>query len=264
VLVAASKIPLARDVGSAVLCGADLAASVPPGRRWIHEHVWWVVAQLLGNEARTAEEAQTAASSVSPRAVVHPTAIIDAGAVVRADAHIGADTVVGCNAVIYGKVRIGARAEIGAGSVIGAPGFGWALDPDGRAFRVPQRGGVVIEDDVSLGALCTVDAGTLGPTILRRGVRLDAQVHVGHNAEIGQETWVAAQCGFGGSTCLGARVRVGGQAGVRDHVTVGDGVTISAKTGVIGDIAAGASVAGFPAVDRRRWLRAMAELLRRR
>jgi UDP-3-O-[3-hydroxymyristoyl] glucosamine N-acyltransferase len=125
---------------------------------------------------------------------------------------------------------------------------------------VPQLAGVVIDDDVSIGPLCTIDAGTLRPTRIRRGVKLDAHVHVGHNADIGEGTIVAAQCGFAGSVRIGRGVLVGGQAGVADHVTVGDGARIAAKSGVIGNVPAGITVAGYPAVRRVRWLRALARL----
>jgi UDP-3-O-[3-hydroxymyristoyl] glucosamine N-acyltransferase len=114
---------------------------------------------------------------------------------------------------------------------------------------------------VELGALCTVDAGTLGPTRIRRGAKLDAHVHVGHNVEIGPGCLIAAQAGFAGSTRLGAGVLVGGQAGFADHVSVGDGARVAAKSGVIGDVPARQTVAGFPAVPRIRWLRAMARLM---
>jgi UDP-3-O-[3-hydroxymyristoyl] glucosamine N-acyltransferase len=146
---------------------------------------------------------------------------------------------------------------------VGRPGFGWAAGPGGALARIPQLGGVLIEDDVEVGPLATVDAGTLAPTILRRGTRLDAHVHVGHNACLGPSAMVAAQSGFAGSVEVGAGVRVGGQAGVADHVRVGSGAQIAAKAGVIGDIAPGRVVAGYPAVDRGRWLRGMARLLRR-
>jgi UDP-3-O-[3-hydroxymyristoyl] glucosamine N-acyltransferase len=119
----------------------------------------------------------------------------------------------------------------------------------------------VLEDDVEIGALCTIDAGTLAPTFIRRGVKLDAHVHVGHNGVIGEGTMVAAQAGFAGSVRIARNVLVGGQAGVTDHATVGEGARIAAKSGVIGDVAAGTVVAGFPAVPKGSWLRAWARLL---
>jgi UDP-3-O-[3-hydroxymyristoyl] glucosamine N-acyltransferase len=118
----------------------------------------------------------------------------------------------------------------------------------------------VIEDDVVIGPLSTVDAGTLAPTRIRRGAKLDAHVHVGHNTEIGEGAIIAAQCGFAGSVKIGRGVLVGGQAGIADHVVVGDGARIAGKSGVIGDVPPGATVAGYPAVPRMRWLRALAVL----
>ena len=177
-------------------------------------------------------------------------------------AEVGLDATIGEHVVLAPRVRIGARVRIGDGAVIGRPGFGWAFGADGAVRAMPQLGGVVIEDDVSIGPLCTIDAGTLGPTILRRGVKLDAQVHVAHNCDIGEGTIVAAQSGFAGSVKIGRGVLVGGQVGIADHVTVGDGARIAAKSGVIGDVPAGVVVAGYPAVPRMRWLRALARLYR--
>ena len=105
-------------------------------------------------------------------------------------------------------------------------------------------------------------AGTLGPTILRRGVKLDAQVHIGHNCEVGENTIIAAQSGLAGSVILGKNVLIGGQVGIADHLTVGEGARIAAKSGVIGDVPAGATIGGYPAVERHRWLRGLAELYR--
>ena len=121
-----------------------------------------------------------------------------------------------------------------------------------------------IEDDVEVGPLATIDAGTLRPTLICRGAKLDAQVHVGHNGIVGAGAIIAAQCGFAGSVEIGAGSLVGGQAGIADHARVGAGAKIAAKSGVIGDVEPGATVAGYPAVDRARWLRAMARALHER
>jgi UDP-3-O-[3-hydroxymyristoyl] glucosamine N-acyltransferase len=152
--------------------------------------------------------------------------------------------------------------HIAAGTVVGHAGFGWAFGAGGAVRAVPQLAGVVIEDDVVVGPLCTIDAGTLTPTRVRRGAKLDAHVHVGHNVDVGEDTIVAAQCGFAGSVTIGRGVLVGGQVGVADHVHVGDGARIAAKSGVIGDVPPGAVVAGYPAVARARWLRGLAALYR--
>lgn len=175
---------------------------------------------------------------------------------------MGSDCVIGRDVHLLARVRMGSRVTIASGAVIGAPGFGFATGPDGVPRAIPQLGGVIIEDDVHIGPLSTIAAGTLGPTVIRRGAKLDAQVHVGHNCEIGEGTIVAAQSGLAGSVIVGNRVLIGGQVGIADHLTVGDGARIAAKSGVIGDVPAGATVAGYPAVDRHRWLRALAELYR--
>jgi UDP-3-O-[3-hydroxymyristoyl] glucosamine N-acyltransferase len=191
-------------------------------------------------------------------------AVLDEAFVPNAPALVGEGSSVAPTAVLGPRVVIGARVVVGAGSVIGHPGFGWATGPTGAVRAVPPLGGVFLEDDVVIGPLCTVDAGTLGPTRIRRGAKLDAHVHVGHNGDIGEGTIVAAQCGFAGSVKIGRGVLVGGQVGVADHVTIGDGARIAAKSGVIGDVPPGAVVAGYPAVPRARWLRGLAALYRGR
>lgn len=188
--------------------------------------------------------------------------LLDAGDAPADDPVIGDGCKIGRGAVILPRVTLGARVTVGAGAVIGEAGFGFATGPEGALRAIPHLGGVVIEDDVHIGALCTISAGTLTPTVVRRGAKLDAQVHVGHNCEIGEGTIIAAQSGLAGSVVIGRGVMMGGQVGVADHVVIGDGARVAAKSGVIGDVAAGATVAGYPAVERQRWLRGLAELYR--
>jgi UDP-3-O-[3-hydroxymyristoyl] glucosamine N-acyltransferase len=204
------------------------------GGLWVHDHATWAMAELL-----------------------------DGALVPQAPAVIGAGCSIAASAILGPRVIVGSRVAIGAGTVIGHPGFGWAFGAGGAVRAVPQLGGVVIEDDVVVGPLSTVDAGTLSPTRIRRGAKLDAHVHVGHNTDIGEGAIVAAQCGFAGSVTIGRGVLVGGQVGIADHVVVGDGARIAAKSGVIGDVPPGATVAGYPAVPRMRWLRALARLYRK-
>jgi UDP-3-O-[3-hydroxymyristoyl] glucosamine N-acyltransferase len=224
--------------GAALLVDASLEARLRQplpalGPTWVHEEAAWALAELL-----------------------------DDSRVPEAPAAVGEGCSIAPTAVLGPRVVVGARVRIGAGAVVGHPGFGWAFGRGGAVRAIPQRGGVVIEDDVSIGPLCTVDAGTLSPTRIGRGAKLDAHVHVGHNTEIGEGTLVAAQCGFAGSVKIGRGVLVGGQVGVADHCVIGDGARIAAKSGVIGDVPPGATYAGYPAVPRMRWLRALARLYR--
>jgi UDP-3-O-[3-hydroxymyristoyl] glucosamine N-acyltransferase len=231
--VAAAEAAAGR--GATLLVDASLGKAVrkPIESAWIHEHAGWVMACLLDDAA-----VEDVAPVVGPGCSIAPSAVLGP------------------------RVVLGKRVTVGPGAVIGYPGFGWAAGPGGAVRRVPQLGGVMVEDDVAIGPLCTIDAGTLSPTVLRRGVKLDAHVHVGHNVEIGEGTMVAAQCGFAGSVLVGRGVLIGGQTGIADHVTVGDGARIAAKSGVIGDVPAGATFGGYPAVPRARWLRGLARLYR--
>jgi UDP-3-O-[3-hydroxymyristoyl] glucosamine N-acyltransferase len=200
---------------------------------WFHPHAAWALAEVLDTADAPADEAVA-----------------------------GDGCRIASGAVLMPRVRLGKRVTVEPGAVIGAQGFGWATGPGGRVRAIPQLGGVVIEDDVHVGALTTIASGTLSPTIIRRGAKLDAQVHVAHNCEVGEGTIIAAQSGMAGSVTIGSGVLVGGQVGIADHLRVGDGARIAAKSGVIGDVAAGSTVAGYPAVERHRWLRGLAELYR--
>ncbi|UQA54852.1 UDP-3-O-(3-hydroxymyristoyl)glucosamine N-acyltransferase [Polyangium aurulentum] len=251
----------ARSSGALLLVDASLAPNVAPGRRWVHPRAPFALASILETLAPPPPPDERHLAHIEPGAEVDPTASIGPFAVLRAGAVIGPGTRIEPHAVIHGGSRIGARVLVGASAVVGRPGFGWAEAPSGGVVRVPQLGGVIIEDDVELGPLCTVDAGTLGPTRIGRGAKLDAHVHVGHNAQIGAGSLIAAQSGFAGSSRLGPGALVGGQVGVADHVTVGAGARLAAKAGVIGDVPEGATFGGYPAVDKARWLRAMARAL---
>jgi UDP-3-O-[3-hydroxymyristoyl] glucosamine N-acyltransferase len=220
--------------GAALLVDESMASvvrEVPAA--WAHARATWAMAELLET---------LHVPDVPPR--------------------VGEGCIIAPTAVLGPRVVVGDRVTIGPGAVIGHPGFGWARG-EGLAVRaIPQLGGVVIEDDVFIGPLCTVDAGTLSPTRVRRGAKIDAQVHVGHNADIGEAAVIAAQSGFAGSVKIGRGALIGGQVGIADHVTVGEGARVAAKSGVIGDVPAGTVVAGYPAVARVRWLRALARAFR--
>jgi UDP-3-O-[3-hydroxymyristoyl] glucosamine N-acyltransferase len=150
---------------------------------------------------------------------------------------------------------------IHAGTVIGSDGFGFVTD-DGRHHKVPQVGGVIIEDDVEIGGNCTIDRATLGNTVINKGTKLDNQVHIAHNVTIGEHCLIAAQVGIAGSGTIGNYVVFGGQAGVADHITVGDRVMVGGGSAIIRDVEAGQVIAGHYAMPIREWLKVQSVLPR--
>jgi UDP-3-O-[3-hydroxymyristoyl] glucosamine N-acyltransferase len=191
-------------------------------------------------------------ASVGPLTVVESLAVIGAGVRLHALVHVGTGVQIGEGSVVYPHVslregvRVGRRVVIHAGAVLGADGFGFAFD--GSAHRkVPQVGGVLIEDDVEIGANTTIDRATFGETIVRRGTKIDNLVQIGHNVEIGEHSLLVAQVGVSGSSRLGRGVVLAGQVGVADHATLGDGVMVAAQSGIKSDVEAGSKVLGTPA-----------------
>lgn len=151
---------------------------------------------------------------------------------------IGDNVVIGDNvfifagAKIYSETVIGNNCTIHSGAIIGADGFGFAPNEDGEYNKIPQIGNVILEDNVDIGANTTVDRATLGSTIIRRGVKLDNQIQIAHNVEIGRNTVIAAQTGVAGSTKIGENCMIGGQVGIAGHLTIGNNVRIQAQSGV--------------------------------
>ena len=196
---------------------------------------------------------------VGERATIGARTVIHSGAYLGADVGIGDDTVIWPNVVIREGSVIGSRVTIHSGAVIGADGFGFARR-NGSFIKLRHVGIVLVEDDVEIGANATIDRANFGRTLIRRGVRLDNLVHIGHNVEIGEDTALAAQCGVSGSTVIGKRVMMGGQVGIVDHLKIGDDAILIAQSGVIGDVPHGAKVSGYPARPHREVLRAQAEM----
>lgn len=163
---------------------------------------------------------------------------------------IGDNAVIGDNVTIfaggkiYSETVIGNNCTIHSGAVIGADGFGFAPNPDGTYKKIPQIGNVVIEDDVEIGACTTIDRATMGSTIIRKGVKLDNQIQIAHNVEIGENTVIAAQTGIAGSTKIGKNGMIGGQVGFAGHITVGDNVGIKAKSGITKNVKDGQIMQG--------------------
>ncbi|WP_298901860.1 UDP-3-O-(3-hydroxymyristoyl)glucosamine N-acyltransferase [uncultured Psychroserpens sp.] len=145
---------------------------------------------------------------------------------------IGNNTIVFSGAKIYSESIIGNQCVINAGVIIGADGFGFVPDENGEYSKVPQTGNVIIEDHVDVGAATTIDRATLGSTIIRRGVKLDNQIQIAHNVEIGRNTVIAAQTGIAGSSKIGENCQIGGQVGIAGHITIGNNVRVQAQSGI--------------------------------
>jgi UDP-3-O-[3-hydroxymyristoyl] glucosamine N-acyltransferase len=154
------------------------------------------------------------------------------GSFIGDNVSIGNNVIIFAGAKIYSETVIGNNCTIHSGAIIGADGFGYAPNEDGTYNKIPQIGNVIIEDNVDIGANSTIDRATLGSTIIRAGVKLDNQVQVAHNVEIGNNTVIAAQSGIAGSTKIGGNCMIGGQVGIVGHLTIGNNVRIQAQSGV--------------------------------
>ncbi|MDP4219521.1 MAG: UDP-3-O-(3-hydroxymyristoyl)glucosamine N-acyltransferase [Bacteroidota bacterium] len=198
---------------------------------------------------------------------IHPSAVVSEDAQIASSAKIGPLCFVGSGvtigegsvihpgSIIYDGTVIGNNVVIGAGSVIGFDGFGYAPGAAGQFHKIPQIGNVIIEDNVEIGALCTIDRATVSHTIIRRGAKLDNLIHIAHNVEIGENTMIAAQTGISGSARIGKRNQIAGQVGLIGHIDTADDVIIIAQSGVSKSITKAGTYFGAPAKEFRTALR---------
>lgn len=214
---------------------------------------------VVDTRATVHESARIGAQAViGADAQIHADVTIAPGAVIGAGASIGAGSRIGARACIEDRVRIGANALIGAGAVIGERGFGLVAGPAGLE-PVPQLASVVLGDNVEIGANTTIDRGALVDTVIGDGVKIDNQVHIAHNCQIGAHTVIAGCTGIAGSCVIGAGCMIGGGVGIGDHVTIADGVTITAASQVPKDItSAGVYSSTFRAMAANTWRRRLA------
>ncbi|PRX55061.1 UDP-3-O-(3-hydroxymyristoyl)glucosamine N-acyltransferase [Flagellimonas meridianipacifica] len=169
--------------------------------------------------------------------------------------YIGENVTIGDNVLIFAGSKIYSESVIGnncvihSGAIIGADGFGFTPNEKGEYSKVPQTGNVILEENVDVGAGTTIDRATLGSTILRKGVKLDNQIQIAHNVEIGEHTAIAAQTGIAGSTKIGKYCLIGGQVGIVGHITIGDRVRIQAQSGIGRNVKDGEVLQGSPALN---------------
>jgi UDP-3-O-[3-hydroxymyristoyl] glucosamine N-acyltransferase len=190
-------------------------------------------------------------AEIGPRVTIYPFVSIGPQAL------IGEDTVIYPNVTIYPRCILGKRVIVHAGTVIGADGFRFVKDGE-ENVKIPQVGIVEIEDDVEIGANCCIDRAAFGKTLIKKGVKFDNLVQIGHNVQIGEHSIIVAQVGISGSTKVGKNVILAGQVGVVDHVEIGDNVMIGAQSGVYTDVPSNQVVSGSPPLPHRQFLRVAA------
>ena len=189
---------------------------------------------------------------IGARTVIEPHVVIGRGV------EIGDDCIVHARVSIRERIRIGHRVILQDGAVIGSDGFGFARRPDGTHHKIPQIGGLVIEDDVEIGANAAVDRPAVGETRIGAGTKIDNLVQIAHGVTIGRNVLLAAQVGVAGSVTIEDDVTLAGQVGVAGHITLGKGVVATAQSGIPNSVDAGAFISGYPAIANRDWLRASA------
>jgi UDP-3-O-[3-hydroxymyristoyl] glucosamine N-acyltransferase len=264
---------------SAVIIGDQVDAPLPSSAaalRTPHAYVAFArAAEIFAPKPATP-------NGVHPLASVDPSATIAADASVAAFVSIGAGARIGARSIVYPHVTIGQGASIGDdcvvharvsirervvignrvviqdGAVIGSDGFGFATGPDGTHHKIPQAGGVVIEDDVEIGANTTIDRPAVGATRIGAGSKIDNLVQVAHGVKIGKGVLLAAQVGIAGSSRLEDKVTLAGQVGVAGHLTIGKGVIATAQSGIPNSVDAGSFISGYPAIPNRDWLKSSA------
>jgi len=198
---------------------------------------------------------------IGHHSTIHRRTALHAGVVVGEGVSIGHDTIVYPNVVILDGCTLGNNVIINSSTTIGSDGFGFAQKEDGTYEKIPQRGIVVIEDDVEIGANCSIDRATLGETRIKRGVKLDNLIHIAHNVVVGENTVIAAQTGISGSTKVGKNCQIGGQVGFSGHLMIADHTTVGAKSGVPKSIESdGQTYFGYPAFPIHETLRIQAAM----
>jgi UDP-3-O-[3-hydroxymyristoyl] glucosamine N-acyltransferase len=194
---------------------------------------------------------------IGERAIIGKNAVLHPHVVVYEGAEIGDDFYAHSHAVVREFCRIGHRVILQNGVVIGGDGYGFAKTREGTHFKIVQSGVTVIEDDVEVQTLTSVDRATMGETRVKRGAKIDSLVQIGHASVVGEDNIICAQTGLAGSSILGKNVLLAGQVGVSGHLTIHDNAVVYAQSGIGGDVEAGAVVSGSPAFAAREWLRAV-------
>jgi UDP-3-O-[3-hydroxymyristoyl] glucosamine N-acyltransferase len=226
------------------------------------------------------DQARPRKKGIHPSAIIEKTAAVGKGVYIGPFVYVGENCFVGDDCSLYPNVYLGDNTRLGrkctlnpgvkiyhdcilgdncvihAGTVIGSDGFGFAPQSDSEFMKIPQIGNVIIEDNVEIGANVAIDRATMGSTIIRKGVKLDNLIQIGHNVEIGENTVMAGQTGVAGSAKVGKNCMIGGQVGIVGHLRIADGTKIGAQSGLPGDVKKeNTTLLGTPAIDHRNYLR---------
>ncbi len=229
---------------------------------------------------RLVDQSRPRKKGIHGSAIIEPTAKVGSDVYIGPYAYLGENCIVGNGCSVYPHVYIGDNAKLGddctvhpgvkiyhdcvigegciihAGSVIGSDGFGFAPQSESEYMKIPQLGNVILEDHVEIGANVTIDRATMGSTIIRKGVKLDNLIQIGHNVEVGENTVMAAQTGIAGSTKIGRNCMFGGQVGIAGHNKIADGTKIGAQAGILGDIKEeNTIILGTPAIEYKQFLK---------
>ncbi len=194
---------------------------------------------------------------VGPRVRIGRNAVIHPNVVIYEGAEIGDDFYAHSHAAVREFCRIGNRVILQNSVVVGGDGYGFAKRADGSHFKIVQSGVTVIEDDVEIQSLTSIDRATVGETRVKRGAKIDSLVQIGHACVVGEDNIICAQTGLAGSSILEKNVLLAGQVGISGHLTIHENAVIYAQSGIGGDVPAGALMSGSPAFEARQWLRAI-------
>lgn len=262
---------------SVVLVNKTFVPSAKIGATLIRvENAYEAFASLL----RLVDQARPRKKGIHPTAVIEPSAKVGEDVYIGPYSYIGENCVIGDNCSIYPHVYLGDNSQLGrnctinpgvkiyhdckigegctihAGTIIGSDGFGFAPQSENEFMKIPQIGNVVIEDHVEIGANVTIDRATMGSTVIRKGVKLDNLIQVGHNVEVGENTVMAAQTGIAGSAKIGKNCMFGGQVGVAGHIKIANGTKLGAQAGILGEIKEENRILlGSPGIDYKQFLR---------
>lgn len=204
---------------------------------------------------------QKSTALIAPSAQIGENTIIQHGAFIGNNVKIGKNCTIHSNVSIYDDCIIGDNVTIHAGSVLGADAFYYKKRPEGFD-KLKSGGRVVIEDDVDLGALCTIDRGVTGDTTIKRGTKIDNQVHVGHDTIIGEKCLIASQTGIAGCVVIENEVTIWGQVGMTSGITIGAKAIILAQSGISKSLEGGQTYFGYPAEEARKKYKEMSALRR--